>query len=543
MRIPYASLKAFKAKANLLESLLNLKGRRRTLELMSRLSGYASFHEVSHADLTPGPPPTVGQVEMQLSVLFPEKPPAQLRHVAEALGLHLTEKRLGKKGQTAQEMKFDALYITKTPLDEKALFDFEFPLHREGRMLRSLSFDPAEQALELKRTRSPMFYLRSHAPSTPHPDLPQVEPEYFGGASDYTPSDEELSDWWGHHIECELFPKYAGPSVPAPLTDEESEILWEFWRAPSASVAENHVILRTIPDVVNLAQQWKAHHVEAYARMNVSESPTYTVLVNETSLPSGVAWASPYDRISCSLAFKRSEGVELDEDDNLSLWEYSACFMLTGGRTARAKPIALMVGTHIVPFSMRAEEFEATGSGFFADMMDAHSAMLNDVWKVLEFKYFPDAGYEDVNDFAWENMGGAFTVASLEIEPDLRGEGLAPLLLNLFITTVDGFPSTELDEGWESACGLPEDEDAEGSSMTLGRPVVLIFPVPGTEPQRKVITPESLLLVHSPEKVDLPDKDPDAERRKQKLSTHFLSMADEVKADIVVYDPWEYPMT
>jgi hypothetical protein len=104
MRIAYASIKAFKDKASLLESLLKLK-RRESLEVLSKISGYTSFHETSHSDVTVGSIPTADQVAGQICQVRPDLSETRAYEVANALALHLGPWKLRGVGDVVQSAR------------------------------------------------------------------------------------------------------------------------------------------------------------------------------------------------------------------------------------------------------------------------------------------------------------------------------------------------------------------------------------------------------------------------------------------------------
>lgn len=537
MRIAYASLDAFKAKAKLFESLLKLKGRRRSLELFAQVSGYSNYHEVVHSDTSHGQTPTMDHVAEQLHAHVPQKSADELRRIAGALNLHATT-GAGDENKKADAKKiFDSLYVAKNPIGKKSLLQFE--LANSSRIASGQPlFDPSEQARALQKFRIPQYLLRSHTQAPAHPDRPKFCIFNPGFKPGEMPDNPDLSDWWFAHITEAVYPKYAKKQAQKTISDEEEYVLANFWRDPSQDVANSHPILKTIPRVVELAKPWKSDYMAAYASASIKRSLGYSILVGQIPFPKGITPAGAGAQISCSIAFAETDMDGLRPGNYFSMWEFSACFTKTIPGAGRATPIALMSGTHIVPFSRHSGEFRGVSRRYFMEMLGGHSRLLSQVWTMLKYEYFEDKGYHGVDHFAHENIGDSLTLASLEIVPELRGKGLAPLLLNLFIDTVKRYPATELDADWARKCGLPEakDKDAEPTQFEFGTPGVMILPVEGAAPSTSPRHP----LNESSQSTSKTQNDVEAALRKKKLTKHFRAMKSCVEADVVVFDPLEY---
>jgi len=72
---------------------------------------------------------------------------------------------------------------------------------------------------------------------------------------------------------------------------------------------------------------------------------------------------------------------------------------------------------------------------------------------------------------------------------------------------------------------------------------VFVFPVEGTPRKNETISVANLLLRTSPQKVRGQKKEPAIEARCKSLTSYFSSLNKETDADIVVYNPWDYPTT
>lgn len=92
MRIAYASLAAFQAKASQLAGLLNLK-HRQGFELLAKVSGYANYHEAGKSDLAIGIIPLPKHVANRLREELPTLDTARAERIAEVLALHKIRSR------------------------------------------------------------------------------------------------------------------------------------------------------------------------------------------------------------------------------------------------------------------------------------------------------------------------------------------------------------------------------------------------------------------------------------------------------------------
>jgi len=173
----------------------------------------------------------------------------------------------------------------------------------------------------------------------------------------------------------------------------------------------------------------------------------------------------------------------------------------------------------------------------FLDDLDAHSAYMNDVWKVLTGTYLPSAGFashlewqEAVEAQYLDNLCFA-VVQRMEKAPGSGVKGVAQLTLQLLEQVINDAPLSawnHLDDN--------EDDDCENP---FGRLMLFVFPVPGTEPTSHAASP---LLRSSLQQVSVDKKNPEVEATKKKLTRHFTSLR-RTEAARVVNDPWSYPTT
>lgn len=246
--------------------------------------------------------------------------------------------------------------------------------------------------------------------------------------------------------------------------------------------------------------------------------------------------------IDFTLSLSRDDSYVTD-DGHLSLWRYVARFRKIDMNHFSATKVGSVVGWFIVPFDRE----EAADPDDFFEAMDATSAQLNDVWKVLVGKYFPGLGIDSVNEFMSEyGELACLATAEFHLEPAFRGQGLVPSLLNEIDECLARPDCHSVDWDWktrtQAATDLHfSDEDAEDEEIAhFTAPGVFIIPVTGEPPQDRTLNP---YLRGSLGKVRKPKTQTEAELLKRKLIRHFEAMRDEVGADIVCYDPYDYPST
>jgi hypothetical protein len=257
---------------------------------------------------------------------------------------------------------------------------------------------------------------------------------------------------------------------------------------------------------------------------------------------------------------KPTNAAESQWGDFITLWDYSATVCVADTRSRLFTPIALLTGILIVPFR-ESEDFgiEPIGDDGFADHMDAHSAWMNDVWRELAFGYIPNKGVGGVSELVEEKGDPGFLVIDVELAQEYRGKDLVPSLLRMLVSAFNDRGTTSLFSAYSldlradggSANEVRdfdfEDDDVGRAGVyrgiSLASPIVLVFPVSGSEPGPDSGSPADILLAYTNARVQPSKKDAKAEAFKAKLTPHFRSMAEKVGLDVVVYDPWEHPIT
>lgn len=222
------------------------------------------------------------------------------------------------------------------------------------------------------------------------------------------------------------------------------------------------------------------------------------------------------------------------------------------GDAAQYELVGGASGNLLVPYD---QQYACSHEGWF-EALDS-TAMLNDVWKVLQVDHFPGQGLRSIEEFTADRPFKAIAVTNIELLPKYRGKGLVPSLLDSIYAAIDDRPYSMTDGAWyELAKVLAFEQDVvdeldpmprpEGM-RELGAPAVFVITVPGAAPDNPVNNPflrSSLTRIR---------KDPHnpLERRKRKLMAHFKAMEAELAlgrddADaisIVCYDPQEWPTT
>lgn len=246
--------------------------------------------------------------------------------------------------------------------------------------------------------------------------------------------------------------------------------------------------------------------------------------------------------LDCQLRLVRDSFHET-EGCHMSLWRYVAVFTRIDGVAETTVQVGVVHGWYIVPFDAEGPVLD----GDLYECMDASSAQLNDVWKVLVGEYFPNVGIDSVNDFM--NEDGQFAclaTAEIDIETRFRGQGLVPALLNTVDKILADASFRSADGNWKACALAAADLDHDdGDELDEGiahftAPGVFIIPVEGDPSEDRTMRPHLRGVLNKVRKpINLTEK----EHLKHKLIRHFEAMRDRVHADIVCYDPNEYPAT
>lgn len=419
-------------------------------------------------------------------------------------------------------------------------------------MLHSVSFlqsefNPEHMVRNARTFREPEVYLAGTAEPPSHPDLPEFDTDgIYDCGGDFMHFSYDEDDFAWNVIET-IYPKYAGRQVDAP---EDDDTVWNalarFQEHPSAAVAAKHPILSAIPNVTTLAKVWDAHRYRACASAWLDYRVPYSLLTDAFQFTHAGTGAETHMKLLLEL-----EGSSDHKDmQDMSLWRYRATCLALSDSGEEATPVALLAGRLIVPFK---GQYSVHPENLMV-MMDAQSAFMNDVWKVLQYRYFPGDGYADVAAFCDDRPFESFITVEVEIASQWRGKGLLPEVLSMLSAMIDSAAFAQFDCSWEMIGENPDDFDDFDieAEYELGRPTVFIFPVPGTEPKEHIVHLHDMALTYANRPPVQRPRDAKIEARKRKLSRHFFALNGTLEAstfgesklaDVIVYDPWDFPVT
>lgn len=316
------------------------------------------------------------------------------------------------------------------------------------------------------------------------------------------------------------------------------EELTVFSASPSEVLAKSHPLLKCIPDAVGFVEDWRwTCFIERMKDAQLSRKEVYI-----------------FDVPAHGPGRARRVVVSLIEDGESAGGEFHPLHYYRYGaliceRASESKPwmaFGALHGMHI-----EIAEGDLIGDTDLMWGLDAHSAMLNDVWKVLQFEVALDYGrtsfteliYEDIE---WDKRG--VSVVTAHLLKARRGKGeLAPMLDSFADAMRNGEMVSELctpTSGFEIDPFDEPPEDADFYPRRLKAPFLLVCPIEGSRPPPRVLSPAQVMLVSSPRKVNISeaDKDAAAEVRREALTVHFGAL-DLKSVALVVYNPWDYPIT
>lgn len=301
---------------------------------------------------------------------------------------------------------------------------------------------------------------------------------------------------------------------------------------------------------------WRYASLRAWAQEFAERSPydQLTVILDERDWPRQKPKPKALVKdfagtltMNLRLEISRSSVFESDGTP-VTLWRYLAEFSRGQGK-AESTPVGHVSGWLIVPWD---NDLNFADDETLFEVMDAASAQLNDVWKVLKGQVVPAQGLHEVGELV-EKDGFLHCLATAEVElmPAFRGQGLVPAMLEQISICLSDTPYNSVDAGWHIRSRIaaqqdvsvhdPYDEVVERSGLPLfGSPAIWVLPVEGEPQQDRVLRPH---LRNSLQKLPARNATTVAERRKRKLMKHFLAMQSPEVGDIVCYDPHDYPGT
>ena len=225
----------------------------------------------------------------------------------------------------------------------------------------------------------------------------------------------------------------------------------------------------------------------------------------------------------------------------MALWDYQACVYLLLPERAEATLLAVIEG-HLIVLQKNGHWVH---SGTLFEAMDAHSAQLNDVWKVLTSSFLSQVkcnAFEEYIEGFVEESGEmpCFATCHIELAEPYRGHRLAGRLLAAVGDMFSDALSFDIEAQEE-----PDDDDwvEWHAQRSFGQLAAFVFPVAGTRPEDVPVAQPALRSSRN-KRMGARRRDAAIELRKERLSAYFLSIEPQLRGvRSVVYDPWDYPVT
>jgi len=334
--------------------------------------------------------------------------------------------------------------------------------------------------------------------------------------------------------------------------DDLDESMWErvgeFMEDPSADVAARTGIDVLIPNVVDLMREIEAARQYHFALWVCQNNPaplllrgTVDVSPKQPGLLAGDlelwVWVAP-----------DSNNIEHTAPD---IFVISAS--LVHRPPAESAELVAFVGGKLVPMFMN---YSHVFSDDIFEIMDAHSAMLNDVWKTIQGEFLPALGLDEFDELSDmflddEAPGAAICVPWICVHEKFRGCELSKVMLKAVANasqdvgswchsdTITGKDGSEADEEDETTGDLPTT-----FAMLADNPIRLfVLPIEGTRPaDTEFANPWARgdLGKDAPRKV----VDMKVEQRRKGLENYFLHPESAYESFFVhAYNPWDYPIT
>lgn len=575
------SASAFTSYAKSLASLVN-EPYQRCLEALARIYGYSGHHEIqvvlaehARAGVFDGELRYVVDCEIRAAraertfrvlseLVGPAVSPheADRLHLAEHLGLfmrptdHRRRVRVVNAALPLVEAGWGALSAIRLieGYSPEAYFKASFKLDSQLLQTFDMKVAPLAEAMEAMRCyRAPELYLLDREVDEKTAKVFAERGIDFEPSGDYSRPEEFLyaaaEDFdFGQYVIEVLYPEHAGKEVDESLLEDDEllDALHSFPDKPDPEVAAHHPILMAIPDICELARGWTTFSRARAARAFIDARTPQALLFHESTLRLA---GDAESKCFCTVRLSESHGSAEFED--MMLWDYQCTIWVEPTDDGPWVPAAVMTGILIDPYRNR----YLVDPENFKWQMDAHSAFLNDVWKVLQFEYFEPNGYASITDYAQAHPWRSFATMNVEVAPAFRGRDLLTCLVQTFVDAA-AESCNQFDLNWQDIHedGLGECEP----EFAITPPGVLIFPVEGSRPASNEVPWGNVLLAGSPRKVSQKDiaVDPKVEDTRCKLEARFRSLSgrvilsdplsggeEEEPVDILVYNPWDYPIT
>lgn len=333
------------------------------------------------------------------------------------------------------------------------------------------------------------------------------------------------------------------------LSRETINGLFAFINEPTDEIAKTNPILKVLPDAHKMMLDIEAARRTQYAKIMCQRCPQPIALQATLLTPEqlkikyeGVfelwVWVSP-----------DSNNINPEKPD---IYLLSASLLFYPAATPdKAELIGILSG-HYIPTSNADHVIHHSD---LLEVMDAHSQMLNDVWKSIYGELLPSLSKDDIQELADDiDDYVGICVPWISIAAPHRGNKLALYLLHAVagVCAEAGTHAYEneiaddhQDEDDDDVDDWLEEDDGEYSPFTMleENPICLyVLPIEGTRPEVMDWNPIARTSLEK-----LPPKkvlDMDIERRRAGLCRYFGSINDTQTAFVLhTYDPWSYTNT
>lgn len=413
--------------------------------------------------------------------------------------------------------------------------------------------DPAEMVRRITDRQSLEAKLEELRAGLPNEaDSMEWQSIYSESSSGINPASEILVDMvaWGE-LEIEVWIEALGSWYeestgkqfdPGILTEAQWEQVLDVPSSGSFEGLSSHPLAGKIPSFLEKARQFEHERQFWFLHQALAAMAPPTLLWAPVEVHGSDL--DPRSRYEMWM-FIEADTNNIDPADP---WVYVfAATMVEIPQKGQCRLVGTATGKYIPMF--RDDTF--LGEAFF-DVMDAHSAMLNDVWKVIIADFLPAQGIESIEELA-EDLGLAvapgIAVPMLYVAPEFRGKGVSFCLLEgCAELTTHSWMYSYLEETNLRGVEHFEDDDLfekgfEVDGFHFAPMVLFVMQVEGTRPENVRVNP--LLAGHlgkAPSPIAL---DSAVERRRVKLERHFerIRRAAEGSWHLVSYNPWDYPTT
>lgn len=435
----------------------------------------------------------------------------------------------------------------------------------DGFLAQSLRFNPAEMTAEIEALQRIRRFVANASPQQVDGYASYAEPGYSGSYSNAAKL--LFMSAWDADDALEYIARVASARGVS-ISDDCFEKIAK-WVESGADLAGHGPEIAGIPEASELVRRVVETGRLEFAREVLSAALAPSVLKGDFTLPTsgegrpGKAvelwvWVAP-----------DSNNIEPQNPDVFVL---SAVLVVRADDTQRGEVIAGLGGV-LVP-TIVGGKFN-NGAALF-EVMDAHSQLLNDVWKTVKAEVLPALGAQSVLELAGRFTlgGGSICVPWVVVSERHRGNGLGEFMLRAVAATIESADSCSWpcevsgddmqtyremtanesvdgddDEDWDDdEEWTPQDGMANPGWITnvlIENPIVLmVLAIEGTVPETSRVvnaTLRSSTAKEGPRRV----VDEKAEIRRRKLTKYFLAMNETKQRAFHVhtYNPWDYPNT